>query len=459
MASQQQYLEWHGQQWRVVVFIPRNLQSTLGRSRFKQSLGTSDLKEANERKWPVVTRMKAVIAQARRAVASNDPLEAEALQARLHADDEGTQYWLHDRAEKIAATEGHEAAAAFYNLGSGKTTPLDHHSEAFLSFKADYRLKTQGDFKRVLRWLGDWLKTEHHAATLEAVTRKSAGQFIEDSLCVGRDRKKAAAYLGFLREYWKWLKQRGHVEDNPWIGQDLPAQPRRDRNAERDGGKRPYTDEEAATLLYGPATDLMRPPVCYYLSDLMHIAALSGMRLEEICQLRVADCKGEIFVVHEGKTANARRAVPIHPDLASIVTRRVEGRPDAAYLIDGLPDVPTSRDSRSDPASKAFGRYRRKMKVDERPNGKAKSNVDFHSFRRWFIRKARDAMQEPGAGFDAWTIADVVGHDDEGIKDILKLTMSHYPGPSGDKAKRALVESVKLPSKEILKSDTSATGT
>lgn len=137
--------------------------------------------------------------------------------------------------------------------------------------------------------------------------------------------------------------------------------------------------------------------------------------------------------------------------------KRSKDRPGAAYLIDGLPDVPTSRDSRSDPASKAFSRYRRKMKVDERPNDKAKSNVDFHSFRRWFIRKARDAMQEPNAGFDAWTIADVVGHDDEGVKDILKLTMSHYPGPSGEKAKRTLVDAVKLPYENNSESANSAT--
>jgi integrase len=189
----------------------------------------------------------------------------------------------------------------------------------------------------------------------------------------------------------------------------------------------------------------MRPPPSRYLTDLMHIAALSGMRLEEICQLRIADCKGGNFTIHEGKTDNARRTVPTHPDLTAILSRRSKGRPDDAYLIDGLPDIPTSRDSRSDPASKSFSRYRRKMKVDERPNDKAKSNVDFHSFRRWFIRKARDAMQQPNAGFDAWTIADVVGHDDEGVKDVLKLTMSHYPGPSGDKAKRALVKAVKLP--------------
>lgn len=64
MANPQQYLEWHGQQWRVVIFIPRNLHDILGRTRLKQALGTADLKEANERKWAVVTRMKAVIAQA-----------------------------------------------------------------------------------------------------------------------------------------------------------------------------------------------------------------------------------------------------------------------------------------------------------------------------------------------------------------------------------------------------------
>lgn len=445
MANPQQYLEWHGQQWRVVVTIPRKLQDILGRTRFKHSLGTADLKAANDLKWPVVSRFKTLIAQARRAAASTNPHEADALKARLHADDEGVQYWIHEQAKRIEAKEGHNAAQSFYELASGETTPLSLHQDAFLSFKADYRLKTQGDFKRVVTWLEDWLQQTRKTATIEAVTRKAAGQFIEQHLCIGRSRDKASAYLGFLREYWKWLVQRGYCEDNPWTGQPLPAAPRAPRSAEPDTGKRPYTDDEVATLLYGPVTDLMRPPTSLYLRDLMHLAALSGMRLEEICQLRVSDCVGGTLSVRDGKTENARRGVPVHTGLHEIVKRLSENRPADAYLLTGLPDIPTSRDSRSDPASKAFSRYRRKLEVDERPNGKAKSNIDFHSFRRWFIRKARDAMQEPNAGFDAWTIADVVGHDDEGIKDLLKLTMRHYPGPSGDKAKRALVDAVALP--------------
>jgi integrase len=439
------YLEWHGQQYRVVVVVPRKLQEIIGKTRFKHALGTSDLKIANEMKWAVIARFKDIIAQARRAPTVSSPQEAAALKARLKQADEHMQYWLHEEATRIEASQGFEAANSFYELASGKTTPLNLHQDAFLAFKADYRLKTQGDFKRVLGWLDDWLRQTKYSVVLEKVSRKVAGQFIEQHLCVGRSRAKASAYLGFLREYWKWLVQRGHCEDNPWLGQSLPAAPRRPQNAILDGGKRAYTDEEFVTLLYGPVDEVMQPPPSLYLTDLMKIAALSGMRIEEVCQLKLRDCTGDTFEVLEGKTKNAKRSIPIHPDLIDVVERLSLGRKPDAFLIEGLPHIPTSREGRSDPASKAFSRYRVKMGIDERPNGKAKSNVDFHSFRRWFIRKARDAMLEPHAAFGPWTLADVVGHHDEDFKRLFSLTMRHYPGASSDEAKRALVNAIVLP--------------
>lgn len=436
MAKQQQYLEFHGQQWRVVIFVPRKLQDIIGRKRLKHSLGTADLRKANELKWAVVARLQAVIAQARKALATNDPLEAEALRMRLHAGDEGTQYFLHDRATQLEATHGAERAKAFYEVASGQVTPLDHHADAFKAYKATYSMGAVQDFERVVGWLADWLKTDQRAASIEAVTRQTAGRFIDGHLTIGRSRTKAAAYLGFLREYWKWLKQRGHVSDNPWVGQDLAVAPRRSRDAEPDGDKRAYTDTELATLIYGPSSDR--------LADLMRIAALSGMRIEEICQLRVMDCE-DSFNIRAGKTDAAKRQVPIHTGLAEIMARRTKGKQPNDFLIDGLPDVPASRESRSDPASKEFTRYRRKVKVDERPNGKAKSNVDFHSFRRWFMRKARNAMLEPNAGFDEWTMPAVVGHSESERPKSLDLAMLGYAGKDPEKAKRALVEAVKLP--------------
>ncbi|QSZ56313.1 hypothetical protein BTN45_03630 [Rhizobium sp. ZX09] len=85
--------------------------------------------------------------------------------------------------------------------------------------------------------------------------------------------------------------------------------------------------------------------------------------------------------------------------------------------------------------------------MDERPNRKRVSNVDFHSFRRWFIRSVRTSMLNNGnPGFDAWTFPAVVGHT-EAVDRAKALDMSqqHYAGQDLEEARRKLVESVKLP--------------
>ena len=89
------------------------------------------------------------------------------------------------------------------------------------------------------------------------------------------------------------------------------------------------------------------------------------------------------------------------------------------------------------PASKAYTRFRRRLGIDERADRQRQSNVDFHSWRRWFIRKAKDAGQQP------WTIADLVGHDTKALP--LGLTMGGYPGRSNDQQLRECVEAVRLP--------------
>ena len=436
MAGSKQYLEWHGQQWRVRVKVPAKVRDIVGRGKLTHPMHTADLKEANERKWPVVARLKSIITAAEKALGSSDPLEAEALRHRFSKDEEGTQYALHARAEELEEAKGYETAKAFYDLASGQVTPLDHHSAAFTSHQG-YRMKSVGDFERALGWLGAWLKDANLPVALEAVTRKTAGTFIAESLTVGRSASKAAAYLGFLRQYWRWLVEKGHQSENPWLGQTLPAAPRMRRGGEADKGKRPFTDAEVKTLLAGDGGTM--------LNDLMRIAALSGMRLEEICQLHVADCEGDSFNVWVGKTDNARRTVPIHSGLKGIVERRAKDKKPTDFLIDELPPLTKSRETRSDPAAKRFTRYRRKLEVDERPNDKAKSNVDFHSFRRWFIRKARDARLAGSAGFDEWTLTWVVGHTDSDRPKSLELSQHGYAGADPEEAKRLLVEAVKLP--------------
>lgn len=42
--------------------------------------------------------------------------------------------------------------------------------------------------------------------------------------------------------------------------------------------------------------------------------------------------------------------------------------------------------------------------------GRRQSHIDFHSFRRWFVCKAVDALEKGAKGFTPWTIAEVIGH-------------------------------------------------
>jgi integrase len=162
----------------------------------------------------------------------------------------------------------------------------------------------------------------------------------------------------------------------------------------------------------------------------MRIAALTGARIDAICNLQVRDCQKGMFRFQPQKhEPDGMREVPIHSALRAIVSRRLKGKSPTDYLRHELADRTDAAIPRSSPAVKAFGRFRRKLGIDERPNDKRQSNVDFHSWRRWFIWKAREALENGAKGFTAWTVADVVGHDPE--EQPLPMTMGRYPGRAG----------------------------
>lgn len=104
--------------------------------------------------------------------------------------------------------------------------------------------------------------------------------------------------------------KRGHAESTPWAGQSLAKA----GLAGEVVGKRPFTTAEALKLLQGPADG--------ELADAMRVAALSGMRIEEIYRLTVADCGGGWFTLRQAKTKAGVRRVPIHSGLADIIARR-----------------------------------------------------------------------------------------------------------------------------------------
>lgn len=457
-------LEWHGRQWRVTVLVPKQVRHIIGKAHLKKSLGTHVLATANLLKPPIVADFKRQIEEALREVGPTaSPLdEAQAIRAarrrtplvtrtmtltdrlgreyEVQVDEDDNAFFAVERAERIEEREGEAAAEAFAEVALGRATQIDEHLETF-GADMGYQPKSLLTMRASVKLLKDWLKRKSYRQTLEAVTPDKGAAFTRYFVHEkGLSPKSVGKYLSFLRSYWKWLVAHQHLPQgtDPWSSPlPKPKTSGRHTSLEPDEGKRPYSAEELKKLLSGKPREAR-------LLDLIKIGALTGMRLEEIYRLRVRDVVDGFFLVRDGKTVNAKRRIPVHPDLEALVASLLEGKEAGQYLVD--PDAPVIENTglRGGAASKAFGLYRRSLGVDERPNGKAKSNIEFHSLRRWFIQQARDGILNGATNYNAWTIADVAGNGD-GLTDTLRMTLGVYPGKSADAALRACVAAVRLP--------------
>ena len=146
MSQKYQYLQKHGNQWRVVVKVPAKAKAILGKAHLKAPLHTDSLPRAEALKWPIVAKLKEEIAQAERradmaARGGIDAVTAEALEWRREAeraeplefaladDDEGfvenpVLEALPDRAEEIERAHDYTTAVTFARIARGEATPL-----------------------------------------------------------------------------------------------------------------------------------------------------------------------------------------------------------------------------------------------------------------------------------------------------------------------------------------------
>lgn len=450
--------------WHCVKDVPRPLQAAVGKRRLMASLRTHDLATAQARRWDVLARFERILSAARAETGASVHVEAglewRDTLARLEAGDPAvvrahgghggptdSGWWTgapnedaltpQDKArinaemalslhvDGVKGTHGEEAAATLRDVALGRATPLLHHVDAWLSeggAKGPLKERTKSQYRTDVGRLEAWAKSAGVAPTIEAFTKKVAGRYVSEMVTgAGLDPLTGNRRISAASAYWRWLVKRGVAEVNPWTGQSV-AKPAQRATAERP--KRPFTDAEMVALLSGdPGQEL---------ADAMRVAALSGMRLEEVYRLTVATSAGGWFDVRASKTRAGVRRVPIHSDLAEIVVRRRKDKAPGAFLFDEA-GAPSPGRERSAAVSKRFGRYRQAVGVHDKQEDRRHSAVDFHSFRRWFITKARNAGQ------DRAMVAAVVGHEAGNLTDD-----TYSAGPS-DALRRAVVEAVKLP--------------
>jgi hypothetical protein len=439
MPVNNQNLEQRRLGWYVVVEVPPSLRETIGKKRLVRSLQTRSLHEARIRRHEALAELRAVIEAARNGAAGEQRAKwlqdaqrwREALaeaQANDNEDEEDTiRQLISQEAEARAKKNGAEQASAFYNVAQGLRTPTEPLLDPWLA-EARGTKKTKDERRYAHKLLTAWMKKyKHNTPTTEGVTRKLAGEFVTQELIGTRKLTPASInkLVSSLSLFWEWMEKRGHrTGENPWKGQGVSKTVTAVGAAARTAEPRPFTDAEAKTLLTGDADEDLR--------DLIFIGALSGMRIESITKLKVADCADGVFNVARDKTTAGTRQVPIHSALKGIIERRTKGKAAGAYLFPEE-SAKNKYGKRSNALGKRFGRYRVKLGVDERPDGQRTSNVDFHSWRRWFIQRAEWAGQPPHI------IQSVVGHKREG------MTLGVYSKVSSEEQHRACVEAVKLP--------------
>lgn len=459
------HLEWHGSSIRVVVRVPPSAVRQVGSTKLKESLKTDSPKAAEALKWPAIARLKAKIREAQK-ITAGDPLVGEALQWKeavaearekpgfhtVHDEEAGpvesgldlTLTLLEERSEELERSHGAEQASSFVAIAKGEATPINSFLDDWIKerrYSSDVERRQRLAIKRYV----EWATKRKEALHIEAVSRKVAGKYLGYLMGQNIDPVTGNKALSGLTAYWNWLEERGHFGGkNPWLGQRIPKRKMSLRATDGGGAKRPFTNKEVKKLLNGMAAKKPKG-VALAMLDMSKTSALTGGRIGEIAELQVKhlNLKAGTITIPGEKTENAYRTIPLHSELADVLKSRAEGKKPDGFLFHELPNQKSDARARSAPVSQAFTRVRRDLKVDDVIPGNRQARIDFHSWRRWFIRQGVEALEKGAIGFTAWTIADVVGHSKE--EGPLPMTMGRYPGIASLEAMRACVEAVKLP--------------
>lgn len=252
------------------------------------------------------------------------------------------------------------------------------------------------------------------------MAQRFPGKSIQDAVALAAKKKVPAITaktinkkLSNLSAFFRWLKDQGYIEDNPFTGLSVREVAHRRR---RD----PFTPEQLSAIFSGEYYDghksrhegaSWRDLENYWIPL---IALFSGMRLGEIAQLSRHDIRQVqdiwVFDIHDRgsnhlKTVASNRLVPIHQELIEMglldYRRDVEHKGHEKLFPD-LDKAPDGYESSAFSKRFAAYLYRCGVKTDRR--------LTFHSFRHTF----KDMMRE--AGIDRSVQDALCGHDDGSVQ-------------------------------------------
>lgn len=436
MSGQHRYpnIVRKGGNFYAYLAVPIALQPLIGRKFFQASTGETNQAKAYAVAAPMLAQWRARLDVARKEAA--DPLKADirrltalhkqAVGSKLDSDAEelwaGVAQFFHDRMTLGASI----LPADYLDDGRGKL-------ERFEAVRVEPKVATPL-LAHFLTWQdsgqyqGQQLKTSvtHIEAfalavpqSLESLTSHHVQAWVDGLLKEGTNDNTIRNRLYSVKNYWRWMSQRGLAPNTSKPFDDIEVDARQSP-AER-AALRPLRFEPAELpLLWAKAAHDVP------LYAMIRIAAYSGARREAIATLKVAniffDAPVPFFKITDDKTQAGIRDVPIHSEILAEMRELARNADADGYLIHST----ATASKRGDALGKRFSKMKSAMGFDGRR--------DFHSIRRTVIHlfEARECPEG--------VAKDVVGHAKKSI------TYGTYSGVTGLEQKALWLEkAIKYP--------------
>jgi len=411
--------------------VPQDLQSVIGKKEFHLSLRTRNSRSAAAMAHTLLNNSTAAFTTARHHLfmgLDEDQIRSTVLSTLTGKSSRpSTGRYSSSANEKLFAQQSETRLSALVEqfIEDRKTAwspkTLLQNSSALKQFVAIVGDKPIADINRKdCRAYRDLLRKLPPNATkrFRGVSFEKIAAFGEPPMSP----KNVNRVLGAITAFFNWAVREEFTAHNPTRSLGVPLTNRADsqRDAFSMGDLRVLF--ELSPLYQGcKSTEHRDAPGNIIIRDakfwLPLVALYSGMRLEEIAQLRTEDVRqvDDVWVldVNENhgsrlKTSDSHRHVPIHPTLINIglLDHAAETRLGGHDQL--WPDLQKGNDGYySSPLSKWFSRYKRKI-------GITNPKVTFHSFRHTVINRLKQA------GIDESKIKELVGHKENSI------TMGRY---------------------------------
>ncbi len=427
------YLEKRGNTYYALLIIPKDVRKILGKSKFKVSLKESNEKKAELKSAPYVMLWKSQIANARGQGSELicegvfwKPFWDQIKTINEYADigmelNPDRQIQFEATQSRIYKKYGEEGLGVMQKVIDGEALISDTY---YFSWQAGLKhsIKTNERKSKDVRLFIDyfpilnniehyalrtWFKSLEEERSFSTISRIKTNcyAFIE----YVRDNSKldlTIHFLGVLGSKSKITQEKESAES--WI----PFKPIDIVNMYERCWQRDRRN-------YGIDYDLL---------DLILLAAYSGARIEEICNIKVEDVIFDYelneFTINicDSKTRAGIRNFPIHSKIMPVVKRLIANTKDGYLLTD---QKPNSYGERSHSIKNRFCRLKASFDFSDLQV--------FHSIRKTFVTQLENHKFPEGA------VADIVGHKKKTI------TYGLYSGGTDYALKKEGIELIKYP--------------